>query len=51
MAAAILKYLQDLDWARSVGERAKQRSQEYTMEKYAARVGDALRKLVKKGAA
>lgn len=48
LAAAILKYLQDPDWARSVGQRAMQRSQEYTMEKYAARVGDAVRKLVKK---
>ena len=48
LAKAILKYLQDPQWARSVGERAKQRSQEYTMEKYAQRVGDALRKLLKK---
>ena len=48
LAEAILKYLRDPEWARSVGERAKQRSQEYTMEKYAQRVGDALRKLLRK---
>jgi glycosyltransferase involved in cell wall biosynthesis len=47
LAAAILKYLRDPDWARSVGQRAKERSAEYTMEKYAERVGSALRELVK----
>ena len=47
MAEAILKYLRDPEWARSVGQRAKQRSGEYTMEKYAERVGDAVRKLLK----
>ena len=49
LAEAILKYLLDPEWARSVGERAKQRSQEYTMEKYAQRLGDAVRKLLRKG--
>ena len=48
LANAILKYLRDPEWARSVGERAKQRSQEYTMEKYAQRLGDSLRKLMRK---
>jgi glycosyltransferase involved in cell wall biosynthesis len=48
LAKAILKYLQHPDWARSVAERARQRSQEYTMEKYAQRVGGALRKLLGK---
>jgi glycosyltransferase involved in cell wall biosynthesis len=43
LAQAILKYLRDPEWARSVGQRAKQRSGEYTMEKYAERVGHALR--------
>jgi glycosyltransferase involved in cell wall biosynthesis len=47
LAEAILKYLRDPEWARSVGQRAKQRSGEYTMEKYAERVGNALRKLLK----
>jgi len=48
LAKAILKYLLDPEWARSVGERARQRSQEYTMEKYAERVGVAIRKLLGK---
>jgi len=48
LAKAILKYLQDPQWAGFVGKRAKQRSQEYTMEKYAQRVGGALRKLMGK---
>jgi glycosyltransferase involved in cell wall biosynthesis len=48
LANAILNYLRDPEWARTVGERAKQRSQEYTMEKYAQRVGDAVRKLMPK---
>ena len=47
LAEAILKYLRDPEWARSVGQRAKQRSGEYSMEKYAKRVGDALRELLK----
>ena len=47
LAEAILKYLRDPEWARSVGQRAKQRSGEYTMEKYAQRVGNALRELLK----
>jgi glycosyltransferase involved in cell wall biosynthesis/GT2 family glycosyltransferase len=46
LAEAILKFLRDPEWARSVGQRAKQRSAEYTMEKYAQRVGNALRKLL-----
>jgi glycosyltransferase involved in cell wall biosynthesis len=46
LAQAILKYLRDPEWARSVGQRAKQHSGEYTMEKYAQRVGNALRKLL-----
>lgn len=50
LAKAILKFLRDPAWARSVGERAQQRSQEYTMEKYAQRVGDAVRKLMRKKA-
>lgn len=48
LAEAILKFLRDPEWARSVGERAQQRSQEYTMEKYAQRLGNALRELLKK---
>ena len=47
LAEAILKYLLDPEWARSVGERARQRSQEYTMEKYAHRLGEALRAILK----
>lgn len=47
LAEAILKYLRDPEWARSVGQRAKQRSGEYSMEKYAKRLGDALRELLK----
>jgi glycosyltransferase involved in cell wall biosynthesis len=47
LAEAILKYLRDPGWARSVGERAKERSREYTMEKYAERVGSAVGKLLK----
>ena len=47
LAEAILKYLRDPDWARSVGERAKQRSREYSVEKYAERLGRALRSLSK----
>ncbi|HET7237470.1 MAG TPA: glycosyltransferase family 4 protein, partial [Terrimicrobiaceae bacterium] len=50
LAKAILKFLRDPAWARSVGERAQQRSQEYTMEKYAQRVGYAVRKLMRKKA-
>lgn len=46
LADAILKYLRDPEWARSVGQRAKERSAEYTMEKYAERVGNALKKLL-----
>jgi glycosyltransferase involved in cell wall biosynthesis len=46
LAEAILKFLRDPEWARSVGQRAKKRSAEYTMEKYAERVGNALRKLL-----
>ncbi len=46
LAEAILKYLRDPEWARSVGQRAKQRSGEYSMEKYAKRLGDALRELL-----
>jgi glycosyltransferase involved in cell wall biosynthesis len=46
LAQAILKYLRDLEWAQSVGERARQRSQEYTMDKYAQRLGEAVRKLL-----
>ncbi len=48
LAEAIVRYLRDPEWARSVGERAKERSREYTVEKYAQRVGGALRKLSKK---
>ena len=48
LAEAILKYLLDPEWARSVGERARQRSQEYTMEKYAHRLGEALRAILDK---
>ena len=44
-AEAILKYLRDPEWARSVGQRAKERSREYSVEKYAQRLGGALRKL------
>ena len=47
LAEAILKYLRDPEWARSVGQRARQRSGEYSMEKYAERVGNAVRKLLK----
>ena len=47
MAEAILKYLRDPEWARSVGQRARQRSGGYAMEKFAERVGNALRKLLK----
>ena len=47
LADAILKYLRDPEWASSVGQRARQRSGEYTMEKFAERVGNALRKLLK----
>ena len=46
LAEAILKYLRDPEWARSVGQRARQRSAEYSMEKYAKRLGDALRELL-----
>ena len=46
MAEAILKYLRDPEWARSIGQRAKKRSAEYTMEKYAQRVGHAVRTLL-----
>ena len=46
LAEAILKYLLNPEWAGSVGERAKQRSREYTVERYAERLGDALRKLI-----
>jgi glycosyltransferase involved in cell wall biosynthesis len=48
LAEAILKYLRDPEWARAIGERAKQRSGNYTVEKYAERVGTALRKLLRK---
>lgn len=48
LAEAILKYLLEPEWARSVGERARQQSQEYTMEKYAQRLGNAVRKLLVK---
>jgi glycosyltransferase involved in cell wall biosynthesis len=48
LARAILRYLRDPEWARAVGQRAKKRSEEYTMEKYAKRVGEALRKLMRK---
>jgi glycosyltransferase involved in cell wall biosynthesis len=48
LAEAILKYLLDPEWAKSIGERARQRSEEYTMEKYAQRVGNAIRKLLGK---
>jgi glycosyltransferase involved in cell wall biosynthesis len=51
LAEAILKYLEDPQWASSVGERAKQRSQEYTMDKYAQRLGSAVRKLLPKSRA
>jgi glycosyltransferase involved in cell wall biosynthesis len=47
LAEAILKYVRDPEWARSVGDRAKQRSGEYTMEKFAERVANALRTLLK----
>ena len=47
LAEAILKFLLDPEWACSVGERAKQRSKEYTMEKYAERLGVAMRKLLR----
>ena len=46
MAEAILKYLRDPEWARSIGQHAKKRSAEYTMEKYAQRVGHAVRTLL-----
>ena len=48
LARAILRYLRDPEWARAVGQRAKKRSEEYTMERYAKRVGEALRKLMRK---
>ena len=48
LAEAILRYLRDPEWARSLGERAKQRSRNYTVERYAERVGVALRKLSKR---
>jgi glycosyltransferase involved in cell wall biosynthesis len=47
MAEAILKYLRDPEWARSVGQRAKERSSEYSVEKYAQRLGGALRTFLK----
>ncbi len=48
LAEAILRYLRDPEWARSVGERARERSRNYTMERYAERFGVALRKLLKR---
>ena len=44
-AEAILRYLRDPEWARVIGQRAKLRSQEYSVEKYAQRLGEALRVL------